>query len=62
MSANPGRVALDMLSLGDPEIGWVGLAESLGVEAARAETMEAFADLFASANAGSGPFLIELVV
>jgi acetolactate synthase-1/2/3 large subunit len=32
----------------------------MGVEAARAGTMEAFNDLFAQANRRPGPFLIEL--
>ena len=62
VGANPGRVALDMLSLGDPDIGWVRIAQGLGVEAARAEDMKTFADLFSSANAKSGPFVIELVI
>jgi len=30
-AGNPGRKALDMLDLGDPDIDWVGLAKSLGV-------------------------------
>jgi acetolactate synthase-1/2/3 large subunit len=34
----------------------------MGVAAARAETCERFADLFAQANARKGPFLIELVI
>ena len=33
-----------------------------GFEAARAETCERFADLFAQANARKGPFLIELMI
>ncbi len=60
VGANPGRVALDMLDLGRPDIDWCGLARGFGVEAARADTMEAFNDLFAMANKTNGPFLIEL--
>ena len=62
VGANPGRTAMDMLSLADPELDWIGLAAGMGVEAARAETMEGFADLFTQANASPGPFLIELVI
>jgi acetolactate synthase-1/2/3 large subunit len=60
VGANPGRTALDMLDLGNPDLDFVRLANGMGVEAARAETMEAFNDLFAAANRRSGPFLIEL--
>jgi acetolactate synthase I/II/III large subunit len=60
VGANPGRVALDMMDLGNPDIGWVKLANGMGVEAAHASSTREFADLFARANAGNGPFLIEL--
>ena len=62
VGANPGRTALDMLDLGNPDLDWIAIAAGMGVEAARAETMETFADLFAQANARPGPFLIELVI
>ncbi len=62
VGANPGRTALDMMDLGNPELDWVKLAAGMGVEGARADTMEAFADLFTSANRRSGPFVIELVI
>ena len=60
VGANPGRTALDMMDLGNPDLDWVRIAAGMGVEAARAETMEAFADLFQGANARPGPFVIEL--
>jgi len=62
VGANPGRTALDMMDLGNPDLDWVRLANGMGVEAARADTMEAFAELFAQANARPGPFVIELVI
>ncbi len=62
VGANPGRTALDMMDLGNPDLDWVRLAAGMGVEAGRADTMEAFADLFQQANARPGPFVIELVV
>jgi acetolactate synthase-1/2/3 large subunit len=61
VGANPGRTALDMLDLSNPDLDFVRLANGMGVEAGRAETMEQFNDLFASANARRGPFVIELI-
>ena len=62
VGANPGRVAMDMMDLGNPDLDWVALARGMGVDGARAETMEAFADVFAQANARPGPFVVELVI
>jgi len=62
VGANPGRTALDMMDLGNPDLDWVKIAGGMGVEAARAETMEQFNDLFAAANRRAGPFVIELVI
>ena len=59
---NPGRTALDMFDLGNPEMDWVKLANGFGVEAGRALSMEQFADLFVVANDRPGPFLIEVVI
>jgi acetolactate synthase-1/2/3 large subunit len=61
VGANPGRIAMDMLDIGRPDIDWVGLARAFGVEAAKAENMEEFSMLLATANRASGPFLIELM-
>lgn len=61
VGANPGRTALDMLDLTDPDLDWPHIARGLGVAAARADTMERFADLFAQSLATPGPFLIELI-
>jgi acetolactate synthase-1/2/3 large subunit len=62
VGANPGRTALDMLDLGNPDIGWVKLANSMGIEAAQATTLEACGDLMAQSFARPGPFLIELMI
>src|SRR4029079_4002300 len=62
VGANPGRTAMDMLDLGNPDIGWVNLAISLGVEAATADTLEACADLMTQSFRRQGPFLIELSI
>ena len=62
VGANPGRVALDMLDLGNPAIDWRQVANGMGVEAARAETLEQLADLLGQSVRRSGPFLIELML
>jgi acetolactate synthase-1/2/3 large subunit len=62
VGANPGRTALDMLGLGNPDLDFAGIAKGMGVEGARAATMEEFNDLFAASVARPGPFLIEVVI
>jgi acetolactate synthase-1/2/3 large subunit len=62
VGANPGRTAMDMLDLGNPDIGWVKLAQSLGVEAAQTDTLEGCADLMTQSFKRIGPFLIELLI
>jgi acetolactate synthase-1/2/3 large subunit len=62
VGANPGRTALDMMNIGDPDINWPGLAQSMGVEAARTDSAEGFADLLTHSLKRSGPFLIELLI
>ncbi|TDH62999.1 acetolactate synthase large subunit [Dankookia rubra] len=62
VGANPGRTAMDMLDLGNPDIGWVQLANSMGVEAAQASTLDQLGDLMAQSFARPGPFLIELMI
>ena len=36
-AGNPGRKALDMLDLGNPDIDWVGLAKAMGVPGAKVD-------------------------
>lgn len=62
VGANPGRTAMDMLDLGNPDIGWVQLANSMGVEAAQAANLETLGDLMAQSFSRPGPFLIELLI
>lgn len=59
-ATNPGRTALDMLDLSRPDLDWVKLAEGMGVEAARADTVEKLIDLFGQSVKRPGPFLIEV--
>jgi acetolactate synthase-1/2/3 large subunit len=62
VGANPGRTAMDMLDLGNPDLGWIRLAEGLGVEAASADTLDDLADLMAQSFRRPGPFVIELAI
>jgi len=62
VGANPGRTALEMMDLGNPDLNWQKMAEAMGVEAARADTADGFADLLAASLHRSGPFLIELLI
>ena len=62
VGATPGATAMSMLDLGNPGISWVGLAQGMGVAAARATSMEECADLMRASFAQDGPFLIELMV
>ncbi len=58
---NPGRKAIDMLSLDNPVIEWVQLAGSLGVPARKVETLEELQDAIREGLAVNGPFLVEVV-
>lgn len=59
---NPGRTAIDMLSLDNPALDWVALAKGMGVEAVRADTLEALIDCFRAGLRRTTPFLIEVVM
>ena len=58
----PGPRARDMLDLGRPDIGFVPLAQGLGLHAARATTAEEFADELGRALATPGPSVVEAVI
>lgn len=62
VGATPGDTAMSMLDLGNPSLSWVKLANGMGVEAARATTLDECADLMKSSFGKAGPFLIELMI
>ena len=62
VGAVPGPVAMGMLDLSNPEIDWVAMAGSLGVEAARATTLEECGALIQASFRRPGPFLIDLTI
>jgi acetolactate synthase-1/2/3 large subunit len=57
-----GRNAQRMLTLDEPALDWVMMARSMGVEAGRAATVEAFVRLLEGALSRRGPFLIEAIL
>jgi acetolactate synthase-1/2/3 large subunit len=62
VGAVPGETATSLLDLSDPSLSWVKLANGMGVDAARATTLDECADLMTSSFTREGPFLIELIV
>ena len=62
VGAQPGKASNELFDLARPEIRWTRLAEGMGVESARVEDLEGFADAFASACRRRGPFLIEFAI
>ena len=62
VGADVGPGALSMLDIANPALDWVALATSMGVEAARVDSIETFDDAFASAMRARGPRLIEAVL
>ncbi len=59
---NPGRKALDMLDIGNPDLDWVALAQGMGVEAGRATSAEEFNRQLKAGLACQGPYLVEAVL
>lgn len=59
---NPGPKAMSMLELTNPDLDWVKMAESMGVQAWRADTAEGFNRALAAAFSHRGPSLIEAVI
>jgi acetolactate synthase-1/2/3 large subunit len=60
-ACTPGQRAADMLTLDRPHLDWVSLARGLGVEGARAATLDEFTAQLKRAFAQRGPYLVELV-
>ena len=53
---------MGMLDLSNPNLDWMKLANGMGVEAARATTLEACADLMRQSFRQQAPFLIDLMI
>jgi acetolactate synthase I/II/III large subunit len=57
---NPGPRAIDMLTIGRPDLDWVRLARGMGVEGSRATNCEQLAKALAAGLRSQGPYLIEV--
>jgi acetolactate synthase-1/2/3 large subunit len=55
-----GERAQSLFSLENPDIKWISLGKSLGVESFKAQTVEDFRKVFSAAVKEPGPSLIEL--
>lgn len=62
VGARPGRASNDLFDLARPELNWVKMADGMGVEGKRVDTLEDFADAFKAACSRRGPFLIEFMI
>jgi acetolactate synthase-1/2/3 large subunit len=62
VGAKPGPASEALFDISRPELRWTKLAEGMGMEGARVENLESFADVFRAACARRGPFLIELSI
>ncbi len=59
-AGEPGRRALDMLSIDRPALDWVALAKGMGVPGRAVESADDFNKALAEATAEQGPRLIEV--
>ncbi len=59
---NPGPRAVDMLSIGRPDLDWVSLARGMGVEASRAKTCDQLVKGLTAGLRSQGPYLIEVAL
>jgi len=57
---NPGPRAIDMLSLDRPDLKWVHMAQSMGVEACQVATCEDLEAAMETGLASPGPYLIQV--
>ena len=62
VGARPGHVSNELFDLARPALDWTKLADGMGVEATRVDTLEGFADAFKAAAGRRGPFLIEFQI
>ena len=59
---NPGPRAIDMLSINRPDLDWVSMARSMGVDAVRAKTCEQLTQAMDAGLDSRGPYLIEVAL
>ena len=59
VGAQPGPASSELFDLSRPDLDWVKLANGMGVEARRADTLDRLADVLGAAMRRRGPFLVE---
>jgi acetolactate synthase I/II/III large subunit len=62
VGANPGRTALDMLEIKEPQLDWTSLVRGMGVEGERVEDVAALLRALQRGFRSEGPYLIEAIV
>jgi len=62
VNARSGRIANDMMELNRPDLDWVKLAEGMGVEAIRVNSVRELDAALATGLASSSPYLIEAML
>ena len=59
---NPGKSALEMLSLKNPSLDWVSVSKGMGVDAIRVDNIEDLVKYFKHGLKEKGPYLIEVMI
>jgi acetolactate synthase-1/2/3 large subunit len=59
---NPGKSALEMLSLKKPSLDWVSISRGMGVDAVRVDNIDDLVKSFKYGLKENGPFLIEVMI
>ena len=59
---NPGPRAIDMLTLGRPEIDFMGMAKSLGMPGAQVRDLDELCTQLTYAMSQRGPYLIDVLM
>ena len=59
---NPGPRAMDMLSIGRPDLGWVEMARGMGVDGQKVSTAPEMAAAMEVGLATEGPYLVEIEI
>jgi acetolactate synthase I/II/III large subunit len=62
VGAQPGPRASNLIDIGNPDLKFVNLAATMGIEAVRARSLSRLADLLSYSCSRPGPFLIELMI
>ena len=59
---NPGPRAVDMLTIGRPDLDWVSMAKGMGVEGMRAKDCDQLVKGLTAGLRSQGPYLVEVAL